>query len=131
MRILADTSLWFRFARNQRQADAIVSAFKQPQNQIYLSPVSVVEIIQKWRAGKLPCDDPRLWLDEGLNGFAILPVTEPIARLSAFWEWPHKDPADRTIAATAAIHQVELWHTDTVLKTLSGFPHRYFKAPTL
>ena len=35
--------------------------------------------------------------------------------------------ADRIIAATAQIEKIELWHTDTVLKGLTGFPHRYFR----
>lgn len=66
---------------------------------------------------------------DALPGFALIPVSEPIARLSAYWEWPHKDPADSTIAATAAVHDIELWRSDTVLKELTGFPQRYFKAP--
>ena len=37
-----------------------------------------------------------------------------------------KDPADRLLAATAQCEEVELWHTDTVIKKMTGFPHRYF-----
>jgi PIN domain nuclease of toxin-antitoxin system len=47
------------------------------------------------------------------------------------WEWEHKDPADRLIAATAEWHGIELWHTDTILEKLKGFPHRYFKSTPL
>ncbi len=88
-----------------------------------------MEIIQKWRTGKLDCPHPQEWLDNALQGYEILPITEPIACLAALWDWPHKDPADRILAATAFTHGVELWHCDTVLKNLTGFPHRYFKAP--
>jgi PIN domain nuclease of toxin-antitoxin system len=42
------------------------------------------------------------------------------------WDWAHKDPADRILAATAQIEQIELWHTDTRLKKFRGFPQRYF-----
>jgi PIN domain nuclease of toxin-antitoxin system len=42
------------------------------------------------------------------------------------WDWDHKDPADRLLAATAKIENAELWHTDTRLKKLKGFPQRYF-----
>lgn len=93
----------------------------------YLSPISIMEIVRKWRIGKLPCENPDEWLDAALEGFAILPITEPIARLAAQWDWELKDPADRIIAATAQAHLMELWHTDTVLEKLEGFPHRYFK----
>ena len=86
-----------------------------------------MEIVRKWQSGKLPCPDPQEWLDAALQGFEVLPITEPIARLAASWQWEHKDPADRLIAATAEVHRVELWHTDTVLAKLKGFPQRYFK----
>jgi PIN domain nuclease of toxin-antitoxin system len=129
VRILADTSLWYRHARGIRQAPAIQSAFEDVANTIFLSAVSSFEIVQKWKTGKLPCPDPQGWLDEALEGFEILPITESIARKAALWDWPHKDPADQIIAAAACIHSVELWHSDTVLKGLPGFPHRYFKAP--
>ncbi len=56
----------------------------------------------------------------------FLPVTVPIARQAVLWPWSHKDPADRLLAATAQCEEVELWHTDTVIKKMTGFPHRYF-----
>ena len=34
--------------------------------------------------------------------------------------------ADRILAATAAEEKLEFWHTDTVLKRLTGFPQKYF-----
>jgi len=64
-----------------------------------------------------------------VGGFEVVPITEPIARQAALWDWEHRDPANRLIAATARIHRVELWHTDTVLEKLDGFPQRYFKGP--
>lgn len=85
-----------------------------------------MELLRKWRIGKLPCPDPATWFDSALDGFEILPITEPIARQAAFWEWEHKDPADRLIAATARVHGIELWHTDETLKKLAGFPQKYF-----
>lgn len=92
------------------------------ENSILLSAISSFEIA-------LPCPDPAGWLDEALDGFEMIPITESIARKAALWDWEHKDPADRIIAAAACIHGVELWHSDTVLKRLPGFPQRYFKAP--
>lgn len=90
-----------------------------------------MEVVRKWRTGKLPCLNPANWLDLALEGFEILPISEPIARQAALWNWEHKDPADRLIAATAHLHGMELWHTDSVLEKLSGFPQRYFKEITI
>jgi PIN domain nuclease of toxin-antitoxin system len=90
-----------------------------------------MEIVRKWRTGKLDCPDPGTWLDEALEGFEVIAINEPIARQAALWEWELKDPADRIIAAAAKVHAIELWHSDTVLRDLEGFPQRYFKAPAL
>lgn len=129
MRILVDTSVWYRFSQSLKQASVLESTIRDLDVAKCLCSISAFEIVQKWRSGKLPCADPRTWLDEALEGYEILPVTEPIARMAALWEWKHKDPADRVIAAASAIHGIELWHSDTILKELTGFPQRYFKAP--
>ena len=129
MRVLTDTAVWFRFVRRLRQVRTIETVLEDSTTRRYLSAISVMEIVRKWRTGKLPCPHPETWLDDALEGFEILPVTEPIARQAALWDWEHKDPADQLIAATAQHHGIELWHTDTVLRNLPGFPQRYFKAP--
>ena len=128
MRVLADTGVWFRFVRRLPLPGKVEAVLADSGTQRYLCPISSMEIIRKWESGKLPCPNPRDWLDRALEGFEVLPITEPIARLAALWEWVHKDPADRLIAATAEQHGIELWHTDTILRKLAGFPHRYFKA---
>lgn len=131
MQVLADTGVWFRFVRRLPLPRKIETVLADAETQRYLCPISSMEIVRKWQTGKLPCPDPHTWLDDALQGFEILPITEPVARQAASWEWPHKDPADRLIAATAEWHAIELWHTDTLLRVLTGFPHRYFKAAPL
>ena len=128
MRVLADTAVWFRFVRRLPLHAKIEQLLEDTTTKRFLSPISSMEIVRKWKLGRLPCESPDHWMDEALEGFEILPITEPIARLAAQWDWEHKDPADRLIAATAEVHRVELWHTDIILEKLKGFPHRYFKA---
>ena len=131
MKVLVDTGVWFRFVRRLPLPKKVEAMLEDMETERYLCPISTMEIIRKWRTGKLPVPDPRDWLDDALQGFEILPVTEPIARIAASWDWEHKDPADRLIAATAERHQIELWHTDTILQKFDGFPHRYFRATVL
>jgi PIN domain nuclease of toxin-antitoxin system len=126
--ILADTGIWFRFVRRLPLPRVVEGALDHVGNRRFLCPISSMEIVRKWRTGKLPCPDPQTWLDRAVEGFEILPITEPIARQAARWEWDHKDPADRLIAATAQRHGIAVWHTDGVLRKLSGFPQRYFRA---
>jgi PIN domain nuclease of toxin-antitoxin system len=131
VRVLADTGIWFRFVRRLPLPRKVESTLANAETQRYLCPISSMEILRKWQTGRLPCPDPRDWLDEAIQGFEVLPITEPIARLAASWDWEHKDPADRLIAATAERHGIELWHTDTGLARLAGFPQRYFKGVSL
>lgn len=127
MQVLADTAIWFRFVRGLPLPRRIETVLADETTERYLSPISSMEIVRKWASGKLPCPDPDDWLDDALQGFDVLPVTEPIARQAARWNWAHKDPADRLIAATAERHGIELWHTDSILRKLKGFPQRYFR----
>jgi PIN domain nuclease of toxin-antitoxin system len=125
MRVLADTNLFIRFCRRlplPLKAEAVLS---DRETERCLSPVSVIELFRLWQKGNVP-DNPDTWLDLALPSWTVLPVTVPIARQSVIWPWEHRDPADRLLAATAHCESVELWHTDTVLRRLTGFPHRYF-----
>jgi PIN domain nuclease of toxin-antitoxin system len=128
LRLVVDTGVWFRFVRRLPLPKMIETVLADHGTERLLSPISSMEIVRKWQTGKLPCPDPHHWIDRALDGFEILPITEPIARIAALWPWEHRDPADRLIAATAERHSVELWHTDTLLRTLKGFPQHYFKS---
>lgn len=126
MRILADTNLFVKFCHRQPLAEAVVKALDDAKTERCLSAVSVLEVFRLWQVGKLRAH-PDTWIDLALPSWTVLPMTAPIARQSVLWPWEHRDPADRILAATAFVEKVELWHTDTVLKPLTGFPHRYFK----
>ena len=91
MQVLADTGVWFRFVRRLPLPKKIETTLTAGETQRYLCPISSMEIIRKWQSGKLPCPDPRTWLDRALEGFEISPITEPIARVAALWGWDHKD----------------------------------------
>ena len=126
MRILADTNLFVKFCHRLPMAEAVAKALDDAKTERCLSAVSVLEVFRLWQVGKLRVH-PDTWMDLALPSWTVLPMTAPIARQSALWPWEHRDPADRILAATAHVEKVELWHTDTVLKPLTGFPHRYFK----
>ncbi len=125
MRVLADTNVFIKFCRRLPLPVEVLHTFNNSQTERLLSPVSVIELFRLWQNRRVP-DNPDGWLDLALPSWTILPITVPIARLAVIWDWEHKDPADRLLAATAKIHNVELWHTDTILHKLTGFPQRYF-----
>ena len=125
MRVLADTNLFIKFSRRLPLPKAVEQTLVAPKTERCLSPVSVIELFRLWQNGQVP-DNPDSWLDLALPSWRILPVTVAIARQSVLFDWSHKDPADRLLAATAYVEDTELWHTDMTLKKLRGFPGRYF-----
>lgn len=125
MKILADTNLFVKFYHRQPLPVGVEAVLESDVTERFISAATVIEIYRLWR-GRRILIDPDSWLDEALQSWVVIPINTAIARQSVLWDWPHKDPADRILAATAQIEKVELWHTDTMLKKLTGFPHRYF-----
>jgi len=125
MRLLADTDIFIKFCRRLPLPQEVESMLANTDTERCLSPVSIVELFRLWQSKHVP-DNPDSWLDLALPSWTILPVTVAIASQSVLWSWPHRDPADRILAATAKCEDVELWHTDTVLKNFTEFPQRYF-----
>jgi PIN domain nuclease of toxin-antitoxin system len=125
VKVLADTNLFIKFCRRLPLPKPVEATLADVRTERCLSPVSVIELFRLWQNGEVP-DNPDSWLDLALPSWTVLPITVPIARQSVLFDWKHKDPADRLLAATAQATGVELWHTDTVLKKLKGFPARYF-----
>ncbi|MDZ7724492.1 MAG: type II toxin-antitoxin system VapC family toxin [candidate division KSB1 bacterium] len=50
------------------------------------------------------------------NGFEIIPVDERSWAKNIALDWPHKDPADRTIVATAMLRDLPILTRDTVIR---------------
>src|ERR1051326_6885856 len=109
MRVLADTNVFIKFVRRLPLDKQVETVLADPETERYVSPVSIIELYRKWQTGDVP-DNPDTWLELALPSWSVLPVTVPIARQSVLWPWTHKDPADRLLAATALVEQVELWH---------------------
>ena len=126
MRVLADTNLFVKFCHQQPLPVGVEAALESDVVERFISAVSVIEIYRLSQRRRILID-PDEWLDDALKSWTVLPITAPIARQSVLWDWPHRDPADRILAATAKVEKIELWHTDTILKKLTGFPQRHFK----
>jgi PIN domain nuclease of toxin-antitoxin system len=125
VKILADTNLFVNFFHRQLLPVGVEAVLESDEAKRFVSAVTAIEIYRLWR-GRRILIDPDAWLDEALQSWTVIPINIAIARQSVLWDWPHKDPADRILAATAKVEKIELWHTDVVLKKLSGFPQRYF-----
>ena len=120
MRILADTNVFIKFNRRLPLPPEVETVLESESAERFISAVTIVELFRLWKSGRVPLN-PDAWLDEALKSWSVIPINAAIARQSVLWNWPHKDPADRILAATALIEKMELWHTDNILKKLPGF----------
>jgi PIN domain nuclease of toxin-antitoxin system len=86
-----------------------------------LSSVTIYEIAQKVRLGKwtemAPFTDDLLRLPDQQRT-SIISVTPQIALEAALLDWPHRDPFDRLIAATALVMGCALISADPCFDTL-------------
>lgn len=131
MKALIDSGIWWRRFHRLPLPKKLEEAFDEV-TEWWLSPLSVAEMLFKWRhkPGTLPAPPPEIWLERSLQGYRLAPLTFEAARLAGTWGWKHGDPVDRLLAGIAKAGDLTLWHTDTKLKGLPGFPQRYFAAPS-
>ena len=120
MNVLLDTVafLWWVTddpALSKQAADLI----RDSSHRVFLSPVSVWEIVVKHALGKLPLPEdpstlvPRLRND---HGFQELPLTEgAVLQLQRLPEL-HRDPFDRMLLCQAIEHGLTLVTPDEVLR---------------
>src|SRR5580692_11298109 len=114
--ILLDTQIWlWSFLEKRRIRKGLTEALEDPENQLWLSPVSVWEAMVLFQKGKIQiASDPGIWIRQALaKGFvAEAALTQEIALHSRLIELPHQDPADRFLAATALVNGFALATAD-------------------
>lgn len=116
MRLLLDTcALLWLLGDDPKLSGAAKAALLNPDNQRWLSPISLLEIAIKVRLGKLPLPRPYSVLFPAelvRNDIHLLPLDpehiEPLAILPLH----HRDPFDRVIAATALVEGLCLVSAD-------------------
>lgn len=124
MKLLLDTCAFFWLAgepaKLSREAAA---AIDDPANTIYLSYVTLWEIVLKNSAGKLPLPGaPRLWVPEQIRFFGLTIVDLSPEAIFRSGELPrvHNDPFDRLLAATAIIEDCTVISPDPPFRALGA-----------
>jgi PIN domain nuclease of toxin-antitoxin system len=116
--------LW-AFLEKKRIKKRLTAILEDPGNQLFLSSVSVWEAMKLFQNGSIEiATDPEVWIRLALaRGFvAEAPFTNEIALHSRLIDLPHKDPADRFIAATALVNGFTLATSDQHLLGFRGIP---------
>jgi PIN domain nuclease of toxin-antitoxin system len=104
VRLLLDTCTFLWLAGGQRLPPAAAAAIADPSNDVYLSPVSVWEIVTKYRNGRLPLPEPPDRLipaERAVRGVASLDFDEESALQAMRLPMLHRDPFDRMLIAQA------------------------------
>ena len=125
MKLLLDTHIWlWSLLDPSKLAPRVDKALRDPGNELWLSPVSVWEALLLQERGRLRLEAaPDAWIEEALRAAPMkeAPLTHAIARASASIDLPHRDPADRFLAATATVLDLTLVTADQRLIGHEGF----------
>jgi PIN domain nuclease of toxin-antitoxin system len=103
------------------------SALDGDLDELWLSPVSVWELALLRERGRVQLDEgPRAWIEEALRRVPLreASLTREVALVSTEVDLPHRDPADRLLAATALVHGLTLMTVDERLTAADWLPTR-------
>mgnify|MGYP002777105099 FL=1 len=123
MRILLDTHifLWFISGDTQLSTD-VRDAIRDPDNEVYLSSVSVWEAIVKYQLGKLPLPEhPETYLPKQrrLHQIASLALDESSVVQLAKLPPLHRDPFDRMLICQALQNGLTIATVDAAVRAYS------------
>ena len=125
MKLLLDTHIWvWSLGEPSRLTRRVTLALSSKSSELWLSPISLWELgilVEKERIG-LP-GGLDVWIDEALRVAPMreAPVTHTVIRALRAIETPHRDPADRFLAATAAALDLQLVTADERLLAGRGY----------
>jgi PIN domain nuclease of toxin-antitoxin system len=124
MKLLLDTHIWLWSALEpHRLARRVERALADQGNELWLSPVSVWELTVLQRKGRL--DEPKDlsgWVVESMKDLELTeaPLTIEVALAVSSMNFPHGDPGDHLLAASAKVFDLTLVTADENLIGLSG-----------
>jgi PIN domain nuclease of toxin-antitoxin system len=125
---LLDTHVWFWYLTgSERLPKALVRAIDGASGEIWLSPISVWELGLLAERGRLRLTGgPRNWTEEAARRFPVrdAPLNREVASVSVELTLPHRDPADRFLAATALVYELTLVTIDDRLTKATWLPTR-------
>ena len=124
MKLLLDTHIWlWSTLEPQRLTRRVDKALADPANELWLSPVSVGELIVLLRKGRLNLpNDVAAWVAKTTQDLELTeaPLTIEVALAISSIDFPHGDPADHFLAATAKVFDLTLVTADERLIHLPG-----------
>jgi PIN domain nuclease of toxin-antitoxin system len=119
MKLLLDTHIWVWSALDRSRLSArLIAALENPKNELWLSPISLWEVLTLCQKNKLTLHpNPQAWIAHALDAVPMreAPITYQVAQETARVQLPHRDPADRFLVATARVFDLTLVTADQQL----------------
>lgn len=121
--IIADTHAWIWWISESRRLSKRARAAFDEAAVVGLSAISLWEIAALVERGRLQLDrNVLVWVRQALAvpRARLVSISPEIAVIAARWDWEHRDPADRIIAATAKFHAAPLITKDERIRAFKG-----------
>lgn len=105
MKLLLDTHIWlWSLVEPGKLSERVLRELRSAGNELWLSPVSTWEALLLHAKGRIHIhDDVQQWVAEATPRFREAPLTHEIAIAAHQLAFPHRDPADRFLVATAGV----------------------------
>ena len=124
MKYLLDTHIWFwSYIETSRLSSRVARTLANPQNELWLSPVSVWELTILRRKGRFHVQpDISTWVKKSISDLQLIeaPLTVEVTLAIPSIKFSHGDPADQFLAATAKVFGLTLITADEHLLKLPG-----------
>ena len=116
MKLLLDTHIWlWSLVAPERLSRRVARALEDADNELWLSPVSTWELCVLVERGRVVLGgDVASWVADAFRRVPLheAPLTHEVALATASVRLPHRDPADRLLAASAAVFELSLVTAD-------------------
>ena len=107
MKLLLDTHIWvWSFLEQDKLAPDVKKGLTDNANQLYLSPLSLCELLFLCMKGRIQLPhEPLIWVAEALSKTPVTEaqVSNDVALETARFQLPHRDPCDQLLVATARV----------------------------
>lgn len=124
MKLLLDTHIWiWMVLEPARLSRRVARALDDAENQLWLSPISVWELLMLTQKGRVQLnEDAVAWTRRTLEQLQLheAPLTTEVALETSTLNLAHSDLSDRLIAASAKVFEMTLVTADEKLIATSG-----------
>ena len=117
MKLLLDTHIWlWSLGEPDRLGRHLLHELRKGTHELWLSPMSVWEALLLNAKGRIKLHgDLPAWVERATAKMHEAPLTHEIALAAHRLALPHRDPADRFLAATAQVLDLTLVTADVRL----------------